>query len=92
MTIGRLETALYDLGVNRKAKSMFNDDPTGFCDRYRLDSTEAEALTGFDVRRLQQLGANPMLTMGFWMQLEPSHDMGAYMTALQPTTTEQGDE
>lgn len=91
MTIGRLEKALYDLGVDRNAKTLFKEDPESFTDRYRLDDSEAAALTVFDVARLQQLGANPMLTMGFWMQLEPSHDMGAYIAALQTTHPEQGE-
>lgn len=90
MTIGRLEKALYDLGVDRKAKTLFNDDPQAFGDRYRLDDDETAALNGFDVARLQQLGANPMLTMGFWMQLEPTHDMSAYVTALKTTETTRG--
>lgn len=92
MTIGRLETALYDLGVDRNAKSLFREDSDKFVARYRLTEAEAEALFDFDVAELQRLGANPMLTMGYWMQLEPSHDLQAYIAALSSAATRQGSD
>lgn len=82
MIADRLEAALYKLGAERAARELFVSDPESFGRSARLARDELDLLRTFDVRALQELGVNPMLTMGFWQRLAPSPDLGAYVASL----------
>jgi protocatechuate 4,5-dioxygenase alpha chain len=81
-----LERVLHQLTVDRSAKQRFREDAEKFLSRYALSEAELAMVVGFDVLGLQQLGVNPMLTMGFWQELSPERDMRAYMKRLRPLT------
>jgi hypothetical protein len=40
-------------------------------------------LRAFDVRGLADHGVNVMLTMGFWVELEGSRDLSAYVARMK---------
>ncbi|MCX5471534.1 hypothetical protein OSH04_07405 [Alcaligenes sp. A-TC2] len=79
-----LERVLHQLTVDRAAKQRFREDAPGFLRRFALSEEERRMLCEFDVLGLQQVGVNPMLTMGFWQELSPERDMRAYMRKLRP--------
>ncbi|PAT32419.1 extradiol ring-cleavage dioxygenase [Allofranklinella schreckenbergeri] len=79
-----IERVLHQLTVDRSAKQRFREDADGYLARFALSEHERSLLKGFDVAALQQMGVNPMLTMGFWQELAPTRDMRQYMRALRP--------
>lgn len=83
MSVNMVEKALYDLSVNRRAAERFNEDVDGFLARYRLSEEERAMFRTGDVRAMRDLGANPMLTMGFWMAVRGPREMGAYMKRMK---------
>ncbi|HVX22788.1 MAG TPA: hypothetical protein VHB02_15675 [Acidimicrobiales bacterium] len=83
MSVDWLEKALWDLNVDRAAKQSFREDAGRFCGRYRLAEDEAEMLATFDVKGLVDKGVNPMLTMGYWLELEGSRSLGGYVARLR---------
>ncbi|MCU1458392.1 MAG: extradiol ring-cleavage dioxygenase [Actinomycetia bacterium] len=83
MSIYALEKALFDLNVDRPSKQRFRDDPVDFCSRYQLSDDERARVVAFDVRGLVDLGVNPMLTMGYWLELEGSRSLGGYIKRMR---------
>ncbi|WP_217472479.1 hypothetical protein [Achromobacter insolitus] len=81
-----LERVLHQLTVDRMAKQRFRDDAEGYLARFALSKTERLMVRDFDVAGLQELGVNPMLTMGFWQELSPERGMSAYMRKLRPVS------
>lgn len=79
-----LERVLHQLTVDRSAKQRFREDATKFLERFALSDEERTMLLTFDVLRLQQVGVNPMLTMGYWQELSPDRSMRTYMQRLRP--------
>ncbi|WP_109477561.1 extradiol ring-cleavage dioxygenase [Paraburkholderia sp. C35] len=79
-----LERVLHQLSVDRASKQRFRDDAQGFLQRFALTEAERKMVLDFDVFEMQQVGVNPMLTMGFWQELSPNRDMRAYMAKLRP--------
>lgn len=79
-----IERVLHQLTVDRSAKQRFREDADGYLARFALSEHERSLLKSFDVAALQQMGVNPMLTMGFWQELAPTPDMRLYMRALRP--------
>jgi len=79
-----LERVLHQLSVDRTAKQRFREDAEGFLGRFALSDQERHMVLDFDVLALQNMGVNPMLTMGFWQELSPNRDMRAYMARLRP--------
>ncbi len=82
MSVNLLEKVLWDLSVNRDAKNRYRADAGKFLGRYNLDRVERAMILEFDVRGLADLGVNTMLTMGYWMQMEGSRDMGEYLSRM----------
>jgi len=78
-----LELVLHRLCVDRTVKQRFKEDSVGLLARYDLTEAERAMLTGFDVAAMQQHGANPMLTFGFWSENAPDRHPAAYMRALR---------
>ena len=77
-----LELALWELSVDRHARSQFATDEAGWLARAGLDAAEVDAIARRDVATLAGLGVNPMLTMGFWME-QVGPDLLAYRDALR---------
>jgi protocatechuate 4,5-dioxygenase alpha chain len=80
-----LEKVLWQLSVDRSAKERFKADGARFLSRFALTDEQKKMVLDFDVAALQQLGVNPMLTMGFWQELEPTRDMTTYKRRLGAT-------
>lgn len=80
-----LEKVLWQLSVDRSAKERFRADAQRFLGRFDLTQDEVDMVLGFDVRRLQNAGVNPMLTMGFWQELAPDRSMALYKRSLGAT-------
>lgn len=76
-----LEKVLYDLSTSGANKKLFAADPEKFLGRYQLDDSEKSMVREFRVRELADLGVNPMLTWGFWLQAGKSH--GDYMKIMK---------
>jgi hypothetical protein len=81
-----LERVIHQLSVDRAAKQCFREDAEGFLRRFALQDDERQMVLDFNVLALQKAGVNPMLTMGFWQELSPNHDMRAYMARLRPVS------
>lgn len=82
MSANTLEKALWHLNVDRESKRAFKDDPTKFLARFHLTDKEREMILAFDVRALADSGVNTMLTMGFWLELEGSHNLNGYLVRM----------
>jgi hypothetical protein len=78
-----VEKALYDLGVDRASKTAFREDPDAFLGRYRLAADEHAMVAAFDVAALIALGVNPMLTMGYWIEVAPDRSMRSYLARVR---------
>lgn len=83
MSLEALEHAIYDLGIDRNRRKLFQDDPEAFLAGYALSPEEADMIRRFDVRAMQAAGLNPMLSMGFWMTSAPDRSLKAYSAALK---------
>lgn len=83
MSVNMIEKLLYDVSVSRSAAERLNTDIDKFLARYRLSEDEAAMVRDGDVRGLRDLGANPMLTMGFWMAVHGPREMGEYMKRMK---------
>lgn len=90
MSLDSLEKALWDLNVDRSAKERFRQDPLAFCSRYRVSSAEAQMVAEFDIAGLLGLGVNPMLTMGYWLELEGSRSLRGYVARARSSTPVPG--
>lgn len=74
-----LETVLYRLNVDRKAKKAFAGDAEAWLGETRLDDAEQRLISRYDVRSLLDQGVNPMLVVGYWLECEPSHSLTGYL-------------
>lgn len=77
-----LERVLWQLSVERPAKDRFREDPEGFLSRFDLTDEERRMVLEFDVKSLQEVGVNSMLTMGFWQEMAPNRNMRLYKEKL----------
>lgn len=83
MSLNMIEKALYDVSVSRRSAERFKEDTDGFLERYRLSADEVAMLRDADVGAMRALGANPMLTMGFWLIVKGRQEMGEYMKRMR---------
>lgn len=90
MSLTALEKTLYDLGVQGSARKAFAGNIEAFLGQYRLTPEEKKWVGDFDVGAMLGAGVNPMLAMGYWMFLHPSHSMAAYTRALNPDEAAHG--
>lgn len=77
-----LERVLWHLSVERPAKERFREDPEGFLSRFDLSHEEKAMVLHFDVKGMQRIGVNAMLTMGFWQEMAPNRNMRLYKEKL----------
>lgn len=80
-----LERILWQLSVERQAKERFRENPETFLSRFNLTPEEKNMVLTFDVKALQELGVNAMLTMGYWQEMSPNRSMRAYKEKLGAT-------
>jgi protocatechuate 4,5-dioxygenase alpha chain len=83
MSVNMVEKLLYDVSVSRAVAERFNTDLDGLLGKYRLNDEEREMVRAGDVRAMRDLGANSMLTMGFWMMVHGPRAMGEYMKRMR---------
>lgn len=77
-----IERVLWNLSIDRFSKMKFREDPEKFLSRYALDAGDMEKILSFDVKALQDMGVNPMLTMGYWVEMSPQKSMRLYNQKL----------
>lgn len=77
-----LERVLWHLSVERPAKTSFREDPEAYLSRFDLSAEERAMVLNFDVKGLQEIGVNAMLTMGFWQEMSPNRSMRLYKEKL----------
>jgi len=87
MSVFGVEKALYDLSMSGKTRKAYTADPGAFLAGYNIAEDEARDIQGFQVAHLLALGVNPMLVMGFWLQLEPGHSIKQYLRAINSAPT-----
>lgn len=90
MSLVALEKALYDLGVQGQARKAFVNDQDAFLGQYTLEDTEKQWVRDFSIPALLNAGVNPMLAMGYWMFLHPSHSLSAYTKTLNTGVASHG--
>ena len=77
-----LERVLWSLSVDRFSKSKFKEDPEKYLSRFPLAPEDVEMILSFDVKKMQEMGVNPMLTMGYWIEMSPDRRMSSYNKKL----------
>lgn len=77
-----IERILWNLSVDRFSKMKFQEDPKKFLSRFAVDADDIEKILSFDVLALQEMGVNPMLTMGYWIEMSPEKSMKVYNQKL----------
>jgi len=90
MSLAALEKILYDLGVQGQARKAFANDKEAFLAQYRLEPNEKIWVCEFAVNLMLGAGVNPMLTLGYWMFLHPSHSRAHYTSSLNPEDITNG--
>ncbi len=83
MSVNMVEKLLHDVSVSRATAERFKTDFDGLLVKYRLTEDEAEMFRSGDVRAMRDMGANSMLTMGFWMMVRGPREMGEYMKRMR---------
>lgn len=83
-----LERVLHQLSVDRFSKQKFREDPEKFLERHALVE-ERRMVLSYDVKALQAIGVNPMLTMGFWQEMSPDRSPAGYMRRLRPLAEDE---
>jgi hypothetical protein len=82
MSVFGVEKALYDLSMSGKTRKAYMADRAAFLAGYNITEDEARDIQAFQVANILALGVNPMLVMGFWLQLEPGHSIKHYLRAI----------
>lgn len=77
-----MERILWSLSVDRFSKEKFREDPRKFLERFPVDEKEARMILEFDVKAMQEMGVNPMLTLGYWIEMSPDHRVSSYNRKL----------
>jgi protocatechuate 4,5-dioxygenase alpha chain len=83
MSAFAVEKVLYDLGMSGRNRKAFVEDAAGFLAKYPLTDEEATWLRTYELSKLVKSGANPMLVMGYWVQLEGKGSIPSYMKRLR---------
>lgn len=77
-----MERILWSLSVDRFSKTKFREDPEKFLSRFPIDEDGVRMILDFDVKRMQEVGVNPMLTLGYWIEMSPDRRVSSYNKAL----------
>ncbi|MCB5163042.1 hypothetical protein [Marinomonas algarum] len=77
-----IERVLWSLSIDRFSKVKFKENPNKFLMRFALEDADIEKILSFDVKALQEMGVNPMLTMGYWVEMSPDKSMRTYNQKL----------
>jgi hypothetical protein len=76
-----LDKFLRDMNLDRALARRWREGATDAFDRYTLSAEEREALKGWQVRRLYEIGANPLLLLLSSMAVGKS--MRGYMSEIR---------
>lgn len=79
MSVFGIEQVLYDVSMKRRARESFRANPEQFLAAYPITDAERILITGFSMGELLRRGASPLLTLGFWMEVEGSRSMASYL-------------
>jgi len=77
-----MERILWSLSVDRFSKEKFRADPRKFLGRFPVDEKEVRMILEFDVKAMQEMGVNPMLTLGYWIEMSPDRRVSSYNRKL----------
>ena len=77
-----LERILWSLSVDRFSKEKFREDSHKFLSRFPLDEESVRMVLEFDVKAMQAVGVNPMLTLGYWVEMSPDRRISSYNRKL----------
>lgn len=77
-----LERILWSLSVDRFSKEKFREDPKKFLGRFSIDEEGVRMILEFDVKGMQEAGVNPMLTLGYWIEMSPDRQVSSYNRKL----------
>ena len=80
------EKVLWSLSVDRFSKQKFKENPEKYLSRFALEQQEKNMILTFDVKGLQDIGVNAMLTLGFWITLSPERSIRVYNQRLGADT------
>ncbi|HLV76434.1 MAG TPA: extradiol ring-cleavage dioxygenase [Marinobacter sp.] len=78
-----VERVLWNLSVDRFSKEKFRENPEKFLGRFALDDECRQMILNFEVDQMQKLGVNPMLTIGYWMEMAPDRRISSYNRKLR---------
>ncbi len=82
-----IERVLWNLSIDRFSKMKFKEDPAKFLSRFALSDSSVEMIWGFDVKGMQDIGVNPMLTLGYWIEMSPERKISSYNKKLGSDST-----
>jgi protocatechuate 4,5-dioxygenase alpha chain len=77
-----LERILWSLSVDRFSKEKYREDPQKFLSRFPIDEEGVRMILEFDVKEMQEVGVNPMLTLGYWIEMSPDRRVSSYNRKL----------
>ena len=80
MSLYQVNKLLRDVNRSMELANRCQSDPEGVFKQYELTAEEQEAIKGWQVRKLYDMGANPLLLLVYSMAA--GKDMRAYVTAM----------
>jgi len=80
MSLYQVNKLLRDINRSMELAQRCQSDPEAVLQQYDLTAEEREAIKGWQVRKLYDMGANPLLLLVY--SFATGKDMGAYVTAM----------
>ena len=80
MSVYQVNKLLRDVNCSMDLAHRCQSDPDGVFQQYKLTAEEQEAIKGWQVRKLYDMGANPLLLLVYSMAA--GKDMRAYVAAM----------
>jgi hypothetical protein len=80
MSLYQVNKLLRDVNRSMELANRCQSDPEGVFQQYELTAEEQEAIKGWQVRKLYDMGANPLLLLVYSMAA--GKDMRAYVAAI----------
>ncbi len=82
MSLYQVNKLLRDVNCNAELAQRCRTEPEAVVQHYELTPEEREAVTGWQVRKLYDMGANPFLLLVYSMAT--GKNMHAYVQAMNP--------
>ena len=80
MSLYQVNKLLRDMNCSMELANRCQSDPEAVLQRYELTAEEQEAIKGWQVRKLYDMGANPFLLLV--SSMAAGKDMRAYVAAM----------